>query len=127
MQPLSHLRKRCVSTSCPGVHTVEPDGVSRCRLRPPTSQAAAYTDLWRRISDIRKKLTTRGTGAGAGKRKKKTNKPAGMLHSLLAVACQAPALAWPDGSPRTPGNEPIGEGGIQKQGEAKAGAHGDTR
>lgn len=65
MQSLSAM-SACIMYLLAWSAVVQPGGVSRCRVRPPTSQATYHIDMWRRISDI-KMLATRGTDAGAGK------------------------------------------------------------
>lgn len=90
MQPLSHS-PRAVCIMC----QLARRECSRTRRRVPLQTSAAdvtgcHTDVWRRISDIKKhreSWQTRGTGAGAGGKKKKTS----MLHSrwqCLSGSCK---------------------------------------
>lgn len=64
---------------------VGPDGVSRCRLRPPTSQAARCVAPHLRYQE---KLATWGTGASAGEEE---NRQACWI-PFAGSACQAAAL-----------------------------------
>lgn len=90
MQPLSYLRERCAScVNSPGESAVEPDGVFRCRLRPPTSQAA--TQMCGAASQISKNAERAGRPGGQAPAQEKKKKKTSMLHSrwqCLSGSCK---------------------------------------
>lgn len=96
---------------------------SRTRRRVPLQTSAAdvtgcHTDVWRRISDIKKRREswqTRGTGAGAGEKKKKENEHVAFSLAMLVRQLQTWAAHEPVDRLEFRAKSPLARTGIQKQ------------
>lgn len=94
---------------------------SRTRRRVPLQTSAAdvtgcHTDVWRRISDIKKlreSRQTRGTGAGVGKKEK--IKHAAFSLAMLVRQLQTWAAHEPVDRLEFRAKSPLARAGIQKQ------------